>query len=253
MNKDYEIYRPFASICPWDVRDIIKVLMFYLFMVFIGSPMLYHLINAVIGNDWVKDMGENSVIILFTFFTNILVCLYVIYINCMEHKQPLIGLGLTFTNWKSDVRDGIKKYIIAFPILILAGVITDLVCKLIGSISNEQEIAKRIVEEDSTGVLVFMIVFGAFAAPVIEEFFFRGFLQTALNRYLGRWKAIVISSIFFAAVHLNMYVFLQIFILGVLLAYVFERTGSLIAPITIHVVHNSATFAFLLYFKRVSG
>jgi len=44
---------------------------------------------------------------------------------------------------------------------------------------------------------------------------------------------------------------LQIFILGLLLAYLFEKTESLIAPITVHICHNTATLAFLISFKHI--
>ncbi|MGR3179053.1 MAG: CPBP family glutamic-type intramembrane protease [Candidatus Anammoxibacter sp.] len=44
---------------------------------------------------------------------------------------------------------------------------------------------------------------------------------------------------------------MQIFILGILLAYVFEKTKSLVATITIHSIHNSITFALILYFRQI--
>lgn len=251
MNKDYDICRPFTSVCPWDMRDVIKAMLFYFFMAFIGSPILFQFISLIIGRDWVKSIGENSAIILFSLLVNILACLYVVYIICVEHKQPLVSAGLILTNWKNDIRAGIKRYLIAIPILMTTGIVVDLISKLAGSAPQQQEIVKRVLGEKSIPTLIFMITFGAIIAPVIEEFLFRGFLLTAMNKYFGRWKAILISSLVFASVHLNIHVFLQIFILGILLGYVFERTGSLVAPIAIHVIHNSATFAFLLYFKDV--
>lgn len=226
-------------------------MLFYFFMAFIGSPILFQFINLIIGRNWIKNLGENSVIILFSLLVNILACLYVAYIICVERKQSLVSAGLILTNWKNDIRAGIKRYLIAIPILMIAGIIMDCIGKLAGSVQQQQEIVKRIMEEKSLVTLIFMITFGAIIAPLIEEFLFRGFLLTAMNKYFGRWKAILMSSLIFASVHLNIYVFLQIFILGILLGYVFERTGSLVAPIAVHVIHNSATFAFILYFKDI--
>jgi membrane protease YdiL (CAAX protease family) len=90
-----------------------------------------------------------------------------------------------------------------------------------------------------------------FAAPVVEEILFRGFLQPAVRTTFGKLKAIFISGLLFALIHLNAHVFLQIFILGLLLAYLFEKTESLIAPITVHICHNTATLAFLISFKHI--
>lgn len=49
---------------------------------------------------------------------------------------------------------------------------------------------------------------------------------------------------------MNVQVFLQIFILGILLAYVFDKTKSLVSTITIHSLHNSITFALILHFRQ---
>jgi len=50
---------------------------------------------------------------------------------------------------------------------------------------------------------------------------------------------------------MNGYVFLQIFLLGVILAYVFNRTKSLVPSIVIHSLHNSMTFALILCLKKL--
>jgi len=72
-----------------------------------------------------------------------------------------------------------------------------------------------------------------------------------VRNVLGKQKAILVSGLLFAIVHLDVYIFLQIFILGLLLAYLFEKTGSLIAPITVHIFHNSATIAIILSLDRI--
>lgn len=251
MNNTYEIYRPFVSECVWNIKDVLKVLLFYFFMIFVGAPVLFKIVNYISGNDLVNSFGENSILIIFSLVVNILCGTYIIYVICVEHKLPLISLGLTFINWRKNVAEGLKNYLIAIPLLALAGVLTNYICQITGTSPQQQEITKKVIEEDSTFVLVFMVVFGSLAAPIVEELLFRGFLQTALYRYLGRWKSIFVSSFFFAIVHLNIYVFLQIFLLGILLSYVFDKTKSLVSTIAIHSVHNTATFALLLYFRKV--
>jgi len=74
-------------------------------------------------------------------------------------------------------------------------------------------------------------------APVAEEIFFRGFLYTALRPHLGaRWAA-VITAAFFATAHAVSIV--PLFVMGLLFAYVRERTDRLWCPIVIHIVNNS--------------
>jgi len=182
---------------------------------------------------------------------NILTCLYVFYIIRVRCGLPVTSLGFTVHNWKRDVKIGIKHYLIVLPVIILAGFVVDFILRIFGIVPEQQDIINKILNEDSLGVLTFMLFFGMLAAPVIEEILFRGFLQSAARTAFGKLKAILISGSLFALIHLNVHVFLQIFILGLLLAYLFEKTESLIAPITVHICHNTATLAFLISFKHI--
>lgn len=79
-------------------------------------------------------------------------------------------------------------------------------------------------------VLLFTVL-----APVIEEIFFRGVL---LHRWAHRWnlrKAVVFSSIFFAVLHMEPF---GSFLFGILMSILYVRTGSLVAPITLHMLNN---------------
>ncbi len=251
MNNNSDGYSAYVPNCVWSIKEVIKVFLLYFFLVFVGSPVLYRITRLVFGKDLVNNLNENSLIIVFSLFINVSSCFYIIYLICYEFRQPLSCLGITLHNWGQNVVEGIKKYLLALPFLILSGFLTNYICGVFGATPKQQEITKKIAEETSFQVLILMVVFGALIAPVIEELLFRGFLQTTLYKYLGRWKSIVISSFLFSAVHLNVYVILQIFILGLFLGYAFDKTRSLITTITIHAIHNSATFALLLYFKKV--
>jgi membrane protease YdiL (CAAX protease family) len=95
-----------------------------------------------------------------------------------------------------------------------------------------------------------MVFFGMLAAPIVEELLFRGFLQSAVRITCDKWQTLFISGFVFALIHWNGHVFLQIFILGLLLAYLFEKTGSLVASMTVHICHNTVTLAFLISYKH---
>jgi membrane protease YdiL (CAAX protease family) len=94
--------------------------------------------------------------------------------------------------------------------------------------------------------------FGAMAAlavvlaPFTEELFFRAFLQGALREVCGSGPAIVATAMLFGAVHMNIYWFPSLFVLGLVLGYVYDRTQSLAAPIALHVCQNGFTMAVLL-------
>lgn len=83
-------------------------------------------------------------------------------------------------------------------------------------------------------------------SPFCEEVFFRGFLFAGLRQKLG-WKlAAVISSAFFAAMHLEWTALLPIFLLGLFLAFLYERSRSLWPSIMMHAMNNIISFGVLL-------
>jgi membrane protease YdiL (CAAX protease family) len=89
-------------------------------------------------------------------------------------------------------------------------------------------------------------------APLAEEIFFRGFLFRGLRRRLRFWPAALISGFAFGLVHIAPVTARQaagtaliapaLFVVGMGLAFVYERRKSLLAPITAHAVFNVVGF-----------
>ena len=81
-------------------------------------------------------------------------------------------------------------------------------------------------------------------APVVEEFLFRGYLQKVLeDSWEDITKAILVTSLFFALIHLNPYWIVQIYLLGMLLGYLSWRTNSIIPGIILHGLNNGFAVA----------
>ena len=109
----------------------------------------------------------------------------------------------------------------------------------------------RIDEAEAEAMLI-MNTRGGYAvvcllAPVAEELVFRG---AALRTLLAwkpqyRWLMIVLSALLFAMAHLNPAQLLHPFLIGLLLGWMYERTGSVVPGIIYHWANNTA--AYLLY------
>jgi len=91
-----------------------------------------------------------------------------------------------------------------------------------------------------------LLIVVAFIGPVVEEVFFRGFLYSAFRKSWGVFPALFISSILFSVVHLQVYSFIPLFLIGWLLAYLFEKTRSLFPAIFLHAVYNLILILILL-------
>jgi membrane protease YdiL (CAAX protease family) len=84
-----------------------------------------------------------------------------------------------------------------------------------------------------------------------EEIFFRGSLQNILERWTRvPWVAIVLSSLFFAFLHLTAFKFLGILILGAVLGTLFYVTRNLWYNVLFHFLNNSVALLATYYATR---
>ena len=97
-----------------------------------------------------------------------------------------------------------------------------------------------------TQTLVWFFVVGGLLAPLAEEVFFRGIVYGFLRRW-GVVVAIAGTTLFFVGAHsmVSRVPVTQI-VGGIVFALAYETGGSLVVPITIHVLGNTAIFALSL-------
>jgi membrane protease YdiL (CAAX protease family) len=95
---------------------------------------------------------------------------------------------------------------------------------------------------DQLGRTVLTAVFVMGIAPVVEEFFFRGFLFQSLRNTWGPVWAVLASAAIFSAIHFDIDKFVPLVIFGTALAFVFHKTESLWPCIALHAVNNALAF-----------
>jgi membrane protease YdiL (CAAX protease family) len=94
-----------------------------------------------------------------------------------------------------------------------------------------------------------LTVFALTVAPVVEEIYFRGLAYPALKQRLGPDRALLIVSAVFALVHPHLPSLLPLFGLALGLGVAYEISGSLLAPITVHVLFNAVSIGLLWYVR----
>jgi ABC-2 type transport system permease protein len=85
---------------------------------------------------------------------------------------------------------------------------------------------------------VWICILAIIAAPLFEEFLFRGLIFQSLRRTTGPALAILGSAALFALVHPPISV-IPVFGLGVAAAVSFQKSGFLLAPVLTHAVYNT--------------
>lgn len=105
---------------------------------------------------------------------------------------------------------------------------------------------------DTTGFgVVISFALAAGLVPVVEETFFRGFVYAGLRGRLGARYAMILSAIIFAVLHFSLDRLLPIIALGWVLAWLYERTGSIVPGVILHATNNAIALTVYLLAKSL--
>ncbi len=106
--------------------------------------------------------------------------------------------------------------------------------------------------EDAISNIIYFVIL-VIAPSILEEFCFRGIICGRLAQF-NRTAAVIVSSVLFSLMHMTMEQIPFAFAAGLLMGYVYVRTGSIWSSVLIHAVNNG--FAFLseyLYYRYDSA
>ena len=152
------------------------------------------------------------------------------------------GLGLSGRRWIIDIGRGVVGFLAILPLCIAAMKITCYLVKCgILLIKLKEHPAITFIREASAAWVVAVFAVTVVLAPIAEELFFRGLLQSFLRKHLGGpWAAVLATSAIFAAAHYPICKDMPaLFLLGIALGYNYERTGRLLGPIIMHAIFNA--------------
>lgn len=113
-------------------------------------------------------------------------------------------------------------------------------------IDTVQDSVRALQKEDDLAFLVLMRFSAIVVAPICEEVVFRGYLYGVAKRYCGPLAGALCSALIFSAAHASLAALLPLALFGLLLAWLYERTGSLWTPIAAHACFNAATVVVLM-------
>ena len=224
---------------PWRAREA-----FFVAILGLVTGLFFSLVlTALIRPDpSVPDERQSLLTIIVTMAIEASLGLWVWLWVKLRHRVGIQALG--FKLRRSDVGWGVLAAVVGF---IGAGMIVQIVITI-----TEGATGRRIEQPDQlpglTGGLEIALAAIAvvIVAPIAEEMFFRGFLYQALRRWRGVAFAVVVSAAIFAIVHGAPLLIVGIFPLGVILAYLFERRGSLTATIAAHMTYNLIGFVLIV-------
>jgi membrane protease YdiL (CAAX protease family) len=114
--------------------------------------------------------------------------------------------------------------------------------------------AEELGADNSTLNLIAVAILVTVIAPLAEEIFFRGFMFTALRRWIGWVGGGLATAAVFAVIHLGSVdaVFLPpLLLLGFLLCVLYHRTGSLLPCLALHALNNGLALGASQHFSAL--
>ncbi|HJY32171.1 MAG TPA: CPBP family glutamic-type intramembrane protease [Actinomycetota bacterium] len=154
--------------------------------------------------------------------------------------------------WRKEIGSGVLFALGLYPVMVI--VVGGLLTYLLQTISGEQVRAPEQVGEHLPAIgTALTIVYAVVIAPVGEELFFRGVLFRSLRDRHGFWVGAVGSAVGFGLIHFipgsavdAALLMIVMFFTGVALCFLYERRGTIVAPLAAHITFNVIGIVLIL-------
>lgn len=233
----------------WGIDDVAKVVILFMFYASFFS-VFSHIIDLICTE---RGLDRRAGMVASTGLMDILMLLFVLRMVIVKYRQPITALGLSMKELSKNVGIALYSYVGLLPLLSLVLFAAFILARIFDYNPPPEPVYELIFQEERRPLLFLISLLIAVIGPVIEEIFFRGFLYAAIRKRYGITRAILLSSLLFSALHTNLIGFLPILTLGIFLAYIREKTGSLMPSITVHMFHNSMLACLMFVMRRVTS
>ena len=241
-TSQYDVYIPRSP--PRKKWSIVLGILLYLVGQFSASLFLLPpLIRAgIISSREALDMASGIITtgtLWLLNIANIVSIALIVAVVLGFYKEKLSSLGLTTKKIPKALLYGVVGFVVAF---IVAGIVGYPIQQQFGVDPTQEALSQTAAVP---GLLPIVFLSGVVIAPIAEEIVFRGYLYKAFRDRFKPSYAIILSAALFSAIHLELLAAAPLFVIGIVLAYVYEKTGNLMAPITLHVLNNAVAFLFV--------
>ena len=164
-----------------------------------------------------------AIILIFIWFG-------IIYISKSGEKKEPIGMAALFST-------ELKDYVFIGWLGISLGICLSVAVSIFG-ISEQDEAFKQVNELIESQPFWLKIASVGIIIPIQEELMYRGLIYKNIEQRYNHIKAAVISSMVFAVMHMNLSQGIYAFLMGFVLAFIYQKTKNIYACITFHCSAN---------------
>ncbi len=246
---------------PVPFSFVLVLFAIYLITTVLIAPSCGWLLEAFYAKLFSTTPPDSAFGILQIFFLALIFLLFYLYSKA-QHPHLFQEIWKTRTLERSrgvltDIGIGVLTWILVFPLITFVGQFFDLALYIFFQFEGYEQVAIRYLKTtvESPLLLTTAILTIVIAAPCIEEFLFRGCLQSCLKQHLSTRGAILFSSLCFALFHFslsqglgNISLCASLFVLALFLGFLYERQGSLFASVGLHMTFNLISTGRVLFF-----
>ena len=212
---------------PWSATDALVAYALVLFVT----------LASIVSVTWLADTdGQDTIAPSLTIAVALLQGLLVLaawYFGIRRYGAPWSALGLVRARLRWVILIPLAGVIVSFAftaiyvlLVTAAGIESMLPPQVPGGALGEGP--ARVINVAVIGVL----------GPLTEEIFFRGFLLVAMVAAIGLQRGAIVGSAMFALMHRDVAVMVPVFMTGLILAWLYLKTGSIWPPLVAHSTQN---------------
>lgn len=139
----------------------------------------------------------------------------------------------------SDDRKTLSKNLLWLIVILAAFLYAEIILYvLIGGLLNAEGALQQQGAMVTGGNPLLSILNLIVLAPIAEEIICRGAVYGGLRHKLGVVPSVILGGIVFGVIHLDGWISLVMMFMGMVMCVVYEKTGSLIYPIILHMINN---------------
>lgn len=201
-----------------------------------------------------KDYPEPTLKLIQTCSTIALAFIFAAIVLFIAHKTfaaQIKGFGIRFKTIHKDIGHALLNYICIITLVFAAAFLTEQIGRYFienFKIEPHNEITKLTTFANYPLLIAAIFINAIIAAPIIEEFIFRGLFQSTIRAHINKpWTSIALTSMLFASVHANPWHWPALFVLSMAIGYSYEKSNSILRPVFIHMTFNAVSISIAYY------
>jgi membrane protease YdiL (CAAX protease family) len=230
---------------PWQVELVGMLIIGLSFSILASAGAIGFLKQSIPG---LRPDAEKfySFLISSVFFQGVSIALLHVFLR--QHGVRWAEfLGLPHPDWTRAVAIGVLTGIVVVPAALGLKKLSEMALHLFDAEAATQlplqvlQVAGSVPQRIAFGIGTIVL------APLVEELLFRGVAYKAIRERGYPRLALAFSSLLFGIIHVNVPTLVPLTAFAIVLGLLYERTGTLLAPIAAHAMFNAINFGLFLY------